>query len=113
MRGNKNPLDVVMRHTHIIWYQTMSTVFGDVMPTLRSLLGRSTSSTPMFPASAPMFPESAPMFPAGSGASRHTVLGVQWHPEMLIGPVDPSLTWLVERAREFADTRQRAEEPHR
>ena len=29
----------------------------------------------------------------------HPVLGVQWHPEMLGGPLDPSLRWLIDSAR--------------
>ena len=32
----------------------------------------------------------------------HAVLGVQWHPEMLTESVDPSLTWLVATATDFA-----------
>jgi putative glutamine amidotransferase len=33
------------------------------------------------------------------------VFAVQWHPEMLLDHVDPSLTWLIETSTQFAATR--------
>jgi putative glutamine amidotransferase len=50
---------------------------------------------------------------------RPDVLAVQWHPEMLAEQPDPAFAWLVERAREFAEsdygsiTQQRASTPAR